>query len=137
MPIAGLILFIGRAFDLLGRRALVLFEQMVADGRESLVRALAGAGERHGDDGLHATGARRHDDDAVGKVHGLLNVMGDKQDREWTLLPKLDEFLLLLHTGARAKSSKGFIHQQNLRGKYEGTCQRDTLLHTTGELAGQ
>lgn len=77
-----------------------------------------------------------HDRDAVAEAHGLVEVVGDEDDR--LLQPLLQFEQLVLHVAAdqRVERAEGLVHQQQVRVGGERAGQAHTLLHTAGQLVG-
>src|SRR5262249_10777172 len=88
-------------------RAHFLFDQApdvvlhLQERRGTLDAQLAGTRERDGEDALHASRPRGHDDDAVREVDGLVDLVGDEDRRPARLLP--DAHQLRLHELARLR----------------------------------
>ena len=72
-----------------------------------------------------------HDRDVIAEVHGLVEVVGDEDDRLVEGALQLEELILHLTTDERVKSGEGLVHEKDVGLRGEGTSQPDTLLHTT------
>ena len=87
-----------------------------------------------GTDLLDATVA--HHGDAVPQAHGLVEVVGDEQDRLAELALQVDELVLHLPADERVERGEGLVHEQDVGLGGQGPGQADPLLHATRELTG-
>src|SRR5712691_705096 len=73
---------------------------------------------------------------AVGEIHGLLDVVGDEQDRGAERAPQAEQRVLQLDARERVEGAEGLVHQQHVRLAGERARDGDTLLHASRELPG-
>ena len=102
------------------------------------------AGHRHGPDDRRA-GRRRsftrggvlaQDDDAVGKLEGLVDVVGHQQHRGGFGAVDVQQQVLHLDPGERVQRAERFIEEQDTGVAGEGPGQRGPLGHAAGNFAG-
>ena len=77
-----------------------------------------------------------HDRDVIAEVHGLVEVVGDEDDRLIEGALQLEELVLHLTTDQWVKSGEGLVHEQDVSLRSESPSQTDALLHTAGQLVG-
>ena len=81
-------------------------------------------------------GALREHDDAVGEVDGLVDVVGDEEDRDPVVLAHLEDEVLEVAARLRVDGGERLVHEQDRRLVGERAGDRDALLHPAGELPG-
>lgn len=83
---------------------------------------------------LDAAGTYAHTDHPVAQRHGLLDIMGDKDD----CLPGLQPDSLHLYKQQiaclRVQRRERLVHQQNVRFQGQRTGNRHTVAHAPGKL---
>ena len=77
-----------------------------------------------------------HHGDAVPQAHGLVEVVGDEQDRLAELALQVDELVLHLPADERVERGEGLVHEQDVGLGGQGPGQAHALAHPSGELAG-
>src|SRR6185312_15282367 len=125
------------------RAAHLLFEQvpnLLAIGGE--VRPVADpetarALERDPNLAHDTAGRSTHDDDAVGEIDRLVDVVGDEQNRLAVALPDAQQLRAHHLPDLRIERAEGLVHQQNLGLDAERTGDADALAHATRELMGK
>ncbi len=75
--------------------------------------------------------------DAVTEQHGLVEVVGDEDDRLLQVALQADEQLLHVAADQRVQCRVRLVHQQHVGVAGQRPGQPDPLLHAAGELAGQ
>ena len=90
--------------------------------------------ERNVEHVLHAAGPCAHDDDAVGEIHGFVDLMRDEEDGLVSLAPDLEQLGLHELAGLRVERGERLVHQQHDGIGGERTGQVDALLHSAGQL---
>src|SRR4051794_12409484 len=100
---------------------------------------LAGAGpvETDVDDLVDPPGPGAHHRDPLAEEDGLLDVVGDEQDRRAGPLPDPDQLLLEPFARLRVEGPERLVHQQYLGLARQAAGDRHPLLHPAGELARQ
>ena len=93
-----------------------------------------GRGSVDVDDALDATGARRHDDDAVGEQHRLVDRVRDEQHRLVRCEPQRLEVEAHLLARQRVECAERLVHQQQRRVVDQRARNRHALAHSAGEL---
>ena len=78
---------------------------------------------------------RLHDDGAVGKRHGLLDVVGDEEHGRAVLLPQAEQMLVQARPGEGVERRERLVEEQHLRLGHEGAGDGDALLLAAGQLA--
>ncbi|EGE60664.1 hypothetical protein RHECNPAF_1360040 [Rhizobium etli CNPAF512] len=78
----------------------------------------------------------RQDQDPVGEIDRLLEIVGDENGRHILVAPDPGEFLLHADLGHRIERAERFVEQQDFRlhGKRPGDA--DALCHAAGQLPG-
>src|SRR5437763_15636505 len=76
----------------------------------------------------------RQDDDAVGEIYRLVDVVRHEEDRDAVLIAYLEDHILEITACLRVDRRERLVHQQDRRLVRECTCDRDALLHPAREL---
>src|SRR5262245_18120073 len=76
-----------------------------------------------------------HDHDAVGELHGLIDVVGDEENRLPLLLPDPDEVRPQLEAGNIVESPEWLVHVDDLGTGSQGAGDLHSLPHPAGKLA--
>ena len=84
--------------------------------------------------GLDATGARRHDDHAVGEQDRLLDGMGHEHHRQPGALPQLQQLLLQALARHGVQRAERLVHQDHLGVVGQHARDRHALLHPARQL---
>ena len=101
--------------------------------------AVAGAVEADRDLGLDAAGVGAEHDDAVGEQDGLLDVVGDDQDRlggELAARPQLEQLAAEVLGGEDVERAERLVHEQDVRLDDQRAGEAHALAHAAGELLG-
>ena len=77
------------------------------------------------------------DDDAVADGQGLVDVVGDEDDRAAGRLPRLDQQALHGGAGLGVEGAERLVHADHAGRAGQGAGELDPLPHAAGELAGQ
>ena len=77
-----------------------------------------------------------HDGDAVAQAHGLVQVVGDEDDRLLELLLEFQQLVLHVTADQRVQGAEGLVHQQQVGVGGERAGEADALLHAAGQLVG-
>jgi hypothetical protein len=85
-------------------------------------------------DFLHLGRGVREDDDAVGEVDRLVDVVRDEEDRDSVLVAHLQHQVLQVASGLRVHRCERLVHEQDLRLVGERAGDRDPLLHAARQL---
>src|SRR5215211_3364012 len=129
---------LGRCFGLL----LALDEPVdvspqVGEARQLLrLELVARVREVDGEDVLDLRRRVGEDDDAVGEVDRLVDVVGDEEDRDRVLVAHAQDEVLEVGARLRVDGGEGLVHQQDRRLVGEGARDGDALLHPARELPG-
>ena len=83
---------------------------------------------------LHLGGRVREDDDPVGEVDGLVDVVSDEEDRDPVLLTDAKRQVLEIAARLRVDRRERLVHEQDRGLVGERARDRDPLLHPAGEL---
>src|ERR1051325_4404403 len=105
-------------------------EAFLAVNLENIARPL----HRHLDDVLHARGAMRHNDHAVGERDRLHQIVGYEQDRLALLLPDFQSLAVQHRARPRGERPEGLVHENHRRLVGERADDRGALAHAAGEL---
>src|SRR5439155_775411 len=91
---------------------------------------------REGDPDLakHAGRPPTDDDHAIGEEHGLLDVVGDVDDRARTAFPEAQQLVTEVVTSQLIEGRQGLVHEQDLGVDDERARQCDPLAHAAREL---
>ncbi len=89
----------------------------------------AWAGQIDGQNLGDAARSWRHDHDAIGQKHGLVDVMGDEQDGAAEVAPDLQQPLLHAEPRLRVESAERFVEQHDLPTGQNGAHHGRTLPH--------
>jgi hypothetical protein len=95
---------------------------------------VAGPGQVDGDGLADAGGRGRQDQDAVGQVDRLVDVVGDQQDREAGAVPHLEQQVLQVGPGLSVHRRERLVQQQDLGLVGEGAGDGCPLLHPARQL---
>ncbi len=71
----------------------------------------------------------RQDQDSAADDHRFFDGVGDKQDRKFRVVPKLEQFFLHLTPRQRVKGRERLVHKQNVGFHRHATRNRDALFH--------
>jgi len=82
----------------------------------------------------HAPRRRRHNDDLVGKKHGLGNAVGDEQHGLGIGEPQPLQLEIELVAGHGVERAERFVHEQQRRIEQQRAADGDALAHAAGEL---
>ena len=85
---------------------------------------------------LTLPGPAGEDDDAVGQIDRLVDLVGDEQHGLSGFRPDLQQLLLHRFAGLRVERCERLVHQQDLRVHDQRAREIDALLHAAGELVG-
>src|SRR5262245_5055619 len=88
----------------------------------------------YGDDVFDAPRARRHDDNPVAEKHSFGDRMRHEHDGLARLVPESQKIDVELVARKGVESSKGLIHQQQIRIMQQCATDRDALAHTAGQV---
>src|SRR5260221_683198 len=92
--------------------------------------------EFDGDDFLQRpAGTCRHDSDPRAQDQGLVDIVGDKKNRDTGGSPDLAQLVLHDTPCLRVQRAERLVHQQHLRPVGERTGDLDPLLHAAPQLA--
>src|SRR5207237_1103006 len=83
---------------------------------------------------LDAARSGGEDDDAIGEIHGLGDVVGDEERGLARFVPHAEELLLHRLAGLRVEGGERLVEQKQLGIRREGARQVHPLLHATREL---
>lgn len=83
---------------------------------------------------LNDVGALGEDDDPVAELHGLVEVVGDDDDRLLQLLLDLDQLVLQPLPRDGIDRAEGLVHEEHGRVGGEGAGHSDALLLAAGEF---
>src|SRR3990170_2751405 len=97
-------------------------------------RGVAWVGQVDFDHGLDLAGARGHDQDAVGELHRLVDVVRYEDDRLVQSVADFEQLLAEDDAGLLVERAEGLVHQQNLRFENERPGDGDPLAHAAGKL---
>lgn len=81
-------------------------------------------------------GPAAHDDDAVGQLHGLLDVVGDEDNGLFLLLPDVDEVGAHFQAGDEVERPERFVHVKDFGLGRQGSGDFDALAHAAGQFVG-
>ena len=112
---------------------------VVDEGGEGGVFALARLRKRDFEIGADVAGIAAEDDDAVGEEDGFLDVVGDEEDGfggDGLLLPELEELAAQVVGGEDVEGGERLVHEKDFRLDDERAGESDALAHAAGELAG-
>ena len=98
------------------------------------LRDISRARHRHLDELLHLPRMRREHQDAIGQVDGLIQIVGDEDDRDIDFTPDLQQMSLHARARLRIERAEGLIHEQDTGLVRQRAHDRDPLLHAAGEL---
>src|SRR5687767_4355066 len=87
-----------------------------------------------GDVGDDPSRAPRHDDDAIGEEHGLVDLVRYEEHGLARRVPDAQELGLHELAGLCVKRGKGLVHEEDLRIDGERSREVRALLHAAGEL---
>src|SRR6185312_16708655 len=102
--------------------------------RRPLDRERPWARERDRHDLLDASRPARQHDDAVGKIHRLVDLVRDEQHRLAALVPDAQKLGLHDLAGLGVERREGRVHQQDLWIDRERACEIDALPHAARKL---
>src|SRR5690606_25782269 len=84
--------------------------------------------------GNHARGSLAEDDDAVGELEGLVDIVGDEHDGLLMVLADLEQEVLHAQPGERIERGEGLIEEEHIRLCSQATREPHALGHAAGEL---
>ena len=87
------------------------------------------ARQRYGDLADYPAGRRAHDDDAVGEIDRLVDIVGDEEDRLAVALPDAQELRAHDLPDLRVERTERLVHQQYLGLDAQGAGDSDALAH--------
>ena len=102
----------------------------------SRIAIAAGIGQRHRHDLAHPAGPRRHQQHLLAEERGLVDRMGDEQDRRAGVLPQPQQFLVEPVAGDLVERAERLVHQQQLGIVDERAGDRDALAHAARQFVG-
>ena len=76
------------------------------------------------------------EDNTVTQQDGLVNVVGDEEDRGAQGLLNTTKLTLEVSTDQRVEGSEGFIHQEDVGTVCQRSCDADALTLTARKLRG-
>ena len=86
-------------------------------------------------DDLHDPGGiGSEDEDAVGEVDGLVEIVGDEENRDVDVTPDVEEVSLHLSAGLGVERAEGLVHEEDAGLVCESAGDGDALLHAAGEF---
>ena len=97
---------------------------------------VAGARKVNLDDFLDRGRPAAHDQDAVGQLDRLVDVVGDEEDRLAFGFPDPDEVGPHLEPGDVVEGAERLVHVEDLGVRRQGSGDFDALPHAAGEFAG-
>src|SRR5260370_33446619 len=77
----------------------------------------------------HAAGARREHDHAIRQIDGLVDVVGDEDDRLARAAPDVEQERLHLVARLHVERGERLLHHEDLRAHAQRPRQRHSLLH--------
>src|ERR1700694_282083 len=86
------------------------------------------------DDFLDRPWTRSHDQDAIGELHCLFNVVSDKENRFLFALPDAHEIGAHLQAGEKVERAERFVHVNDVGISRERSRDLHTLAHPAGKL---
>src|SRR6478752_1135047 len=114
-------------------------EQAAAQLRELDRATVTGPGSGHlddlGDAGSRVGAGLPEDDDAVGELECLVDVVGDQQHRGRRGAVDVEQQVLHLHPGQRVEGAERLVEQQQPGPPGQGPGERGALRHAAGDLA--
>src|SRR5205085_857982 len=122
-----------RTFSDLVRKA-DLFEDAVAKLEVAARADVARMRDVDLHDSLDTRGARRHDDDAVGELDRLLDVVRDEEDRLFLRLPDAEELASHYEPRDRVERAEGLVEVEDVGVDGQGARHLEALLHPAGKL---
>ncbi len=85
------------------------------------------------DDLLNGGGAGAHHDDAVGELHGLVDIVGDEDDGFALGLPDAQQFAAHDEAGDGIERAEGLVEKEHVGIDGERARYFEALLHAAGE----
>ena len=76
------------------------------------------------------------EDNAITQQDGLVNVVGDEEDRGAQGLLNATELALEISADQRVEGSEGFIHQEDIGTVCQRSCDADALALAARKLCG-
>ena len=83
---------------------------------------------------LDPSGMRGENQNTVAKAGRLADIVRDKNDRLSSCAPNLLQFFMQNVACLGVQRREGFVHQEDFGINGQCACQRDALLHSSGEF---